>query len=231
MPATTSPPAESEVKLFLQSFRTRGELGRLLAMAGGAGARMAVIENALDNIPEQRRLSISRLEFDTLGHFAAAGFAPVAFDLRDYFGRATELGPALSGFQVIYACGGNTYVLRRAMQLAGFDEVLPGLLRDDIVYAGYSAGSCVAGDDLSVLDEVDDANAQGIGHPPGERIDRGLGLVPYTVIPHYRSDHPESEMVERCVERAQREGIPCRCLRDGEALVVDGAHEEVVGAA
>jgi dipeptidase E len=218
------------VKLFLQSFRTTGELGRLLAMAGGAGARMAMIENALDNIPDADRLAYSRTEFDHLAHFAAAGFAPEQLDLRDYFGCGAELEQALSRYRVIYACGGNTFVLRRAMHLAGFDQVLPGLLERSMVYAGYSAGSCVAGDGLGVLDEVDDANAQGIGHLPGERIDRGLCLVPYTVIPHYRSAHPESELVERCVERAEREGLPYRCLRDGEALVVDGAHEEVIGA-
>jgi dipeptidase E len=229
MPGTTSPPAGFEVKLFLQSYRTTGELGRLLAMAGGPGARMAVLENALDNIGEDDRLAYSRTAFDILGHFSAAGFEPEPLDLRDYFGRTAELARTLAGFEAIYAGGGNAFVLRRAMELSGFDAVLPALLERGIVYGGYSAGACVAGDDLEVLEGVDDPQAVGIGHPPGPPVYRGLGLVPFAVLPHFRSDHAESEQVEHCVERARREGLPHRCLRDGETIVVEGARLEIIG--
>ena len=41
--------------------------------------------------------------------------------------------------------------------------------------------------------------------------------------------HPESVAVRNEVEFYERNGMPFRTLRDGEALVVDGMRSEVVG--
>jgi dipeptidase E len=58
----------------------------------------------------------------------------------------------------------------------------------------------------------------------------GLGLIPYPVAVHFKSDHPESELVDREVAFYQANRIPYRTLLDGEALVIDGQTERIVGS-
>ncbi len=216
------------MKLFLSSYRTDDHLDRLLAMAGGNGSRMAIIANAVDDRPEASRWDYYRNVMDPVAYFSDYGFDPAMVDLRMYFGRSDALADVLGRQGVIYVTGGNCFVLRRAMQLSGFDTILPGLLAAEIVYAGWSAGSCVIGTTLRVVEPMDEPNALGIGHPPGEPIYEGLGLVPYGIIPHYRSDHAESAMAEDCVALAEREGLSYRTLRDGEVIVIENGREELL---
>ncbi len=47
---------------------------------------------------------------------------------------------------------------------------------------------------------------------------------PYAIVPHYRSpDHPESAACDQVAARYAAAGIPHRTLRDGQALVINGA--------
>lgn len=45
-------------------------------------------------------------------------------DLRKFFGQKELLRKDLQNIYVFYAIGGNIFVLRKAMQLSGFDELL-----------------------------------------------------------------------------------------------------------
>ncbi|MBV8212660.1 MAG: hypothetical protein JOZ08_05475 [Verrucomicrobia bacterium] len=45
--------------------------------------------------------------------------------------------------------------------------------------------------------------------------------IPYCVAPHYRSNHPESLLIEKSVEYFIEQKIPFVVLRDGEALILD----------
>jgi dipeptidase E len=47
---------------------------------------------------------------------------------------------------------------------------------------------------------------------------------------HFKSDHPESALVDREVAFYQANRIPYRTLRDGEALVIEGQRERIVGS-
>ena len=42
------------------------------------------------------------------------------------------------------------------------------------------------------------------------------------IVPHYRSDHPESAAAEQVVAHLQANGIAHVTLRDGEVIVVNG---------
>ena len=217
------------MKLFLASYWAGNRLDRLLAMSGGPGARMAIIANAVDAIPDADRWAYYRTVMDPIEHFGAAGFDPAVVDLRMYFGRPEPLRDVLRRHRVILVSGGNCFVLRRAMRLSGLDAMLPELLAEGLVYAGWSAGACVAGSDLRVIEPMDDPQTRGIGHPPGDPIFEGLGLVPYGIVPHYRSDHAEAEKAEESVALAERAGLPYRALRDGETIVVEAGREELLG--
>jgi len=54
--------------------------------------------------------------------------------------------------------------------------------------------------------------------------------VPFAIAVHFRSDHPESASVDREIAFYKEFGTPYRTLRDGEALVIHGDREKVVGS-
>jgi dipeptidase E len=56
----------------------------------------------------------------------------------------------------------------------------------------------------------------------------GLGLLPYMIAPHYRSEHPESSRIDELVRHFIDSHTLFRALRDGEAIVVDGDRERIV---
>ena len=192
----------------------------------GAGRRTAFINNALDMAEKNRRVASASEEIVRL---KSIGLKPVEVDLRKYFGRPDELREALFGFDLIWARGGNTFVLRRAFRASGLDDILKELLaKDAIVYGGYSAGVCVLAPTLRGDELVDDANAIVDGYED-EVIWEGLGIVPYSIAPHYRSDHPESTAIEKTVEYYKANDMPFKALHDGEAIVIDGEKERLVG--
>ena len=48
-------------------------------------------------------------------------------------------------------------------------------------------------------------------------------------MPHYKSDHPESSMIEDAVRYFEDHHITYKALRDGEAILIEGVSESVVG--
>ena len=112
--------------------------------------------------------------------------------------------------------GKNTFVLARAMTQSRLGDALLGPMSDGhLVYGGYSAGSCVVTPDLEGIQLMDDPEV--IPHGYSENVrPQTLHLVPWRIVPHWRSDHPESADAERAVEYLRQSGLDFRTLRDGE---------------
>lgn len=143
-------------------------------------------------------------------------------DLREYFGKQNELEKKLSEFGVIWVRGGNVFVLLRAMRKSGFDIILNHLAKkDNILYGGYSAGICVLAPMLKGIDLVDDPNVCPYEEDTFGDIYKGLGIIEYSIVPHYRSDHPESEKMEEVVGYMREHNIPFKILRDGEVILIE----------
>jgi len=214
------------MRLFLSSYRIGNRPDELLRLLHG-GRRTAVISNAIDlGLSEPERLQASIVE--EAARLASIGLHPEPFELREYFGDAAALREALISFDLVWVRGGNTFVLRRAMRLSGFDEIIAELLdRDELVYGGYSAGVCVLAPTLEGLETCDEPDPVPPGYPQ-EVIWEGLGVLPYAVVPHYRSDHPESAMMDDTVAYYTDHHIPFLALRDGEAIVVDEGGTRIV---
>jgi dipeptidase E len=215
------------MKFYLSSYMIGDHADRLLAMVAEP-RRMIIVTNALDAIPLEAQLRYARETFDPVRYFADAGFDPTLIDLRRYFGRKGELRDVLLRQNVIWALGGNSFVLRRAMRASGFDEVLPALLEAGVVYAGWSAGACVAGDSLRAVATMDAPGVLAPGYADAAPIWEGLGLVPFGIIPHWESEHPEAEAAARAVAQAKRSGTSFRALRDGDVLVCDNGPVELL---
>jgi hypothetical protein len=79
------------------------------------------------------------------------------------------------------------------------------------------------------LELTHDLNDVPSGYDP-DIVWEGLGFVPFALALHYKSDHPESESVDREIAFYEASGIPYRTLPDGEVLIVDGHGEEIAGS-
>jgi dipeptidase E len=214
----------SSMRLYLSSLGLGDRPDQLLAMAQGRG-RAAIIPNALDLLPEAAWFWTRK----QTANLTKLGFSVVELDLRAHFGKPDQLAAFLLDIDMIWVNGGNAFVLRRAMKQCGFDALIRHRLEaDDMVYAGFSAGSAVCGPTLRGIDQVDDPVQTPTAYDP-DIVWEGLGLVPFSIASHYKSDHPESPLTDEAVAFFEAHALPYRALRDGQALVVDGDRQEIVG--
>jgi dipeptidase E len=206
------------MKLYLSSYHIGDEPQKLVDLVGN-NKKAAVIPNALDFSTDiDRRKASMQREIDDLKKL---GLEPEEVDLRKYFGKPDELSKKLSDYGMIWVRGGNVFTLRRAYKQSGMDDWLKGQKDNkELVYAGYSAGVCVLSDTLKGLEIVDDPNIIIEGYPK-ETIWEGLGIIDFAFVPHYQSNHQESEAVNKTVEYYVKNGIEYKALHDGEAIVIN----------
>ena len=152
----------------------------------------------------------------------AIGLDVELFDLRNYFDRQDQLETDIRKHGVIWVSGGNVFVLRQAMRLSGLDIVLQNLAHENnnILYGGYSAGICVLGPSLKGLELVDSTTHYPYDDKP-EVIWEGLGILDYSIVPHFDSEHPESSAVTKVVELYEKENTPHKKIKDGEVIVIE----------
>jgi dipeptidase E len=215
------------MRLYLSSYRLGSRAGELIRLV--RGPRAGVIANADDFKESEERARGAERELEDL---ADLGLQPEEIDLRDHFDTPTdELRQRLASLDLIWVRGGNSFILRRAFRQSGADELIAELLGDDaLAYAGYSAGASMLGPSLRGAELVDDPAIVPAGYMR-EIVWDCLGLIPYKVVPHYRSEHPESEAIEQLIPHLVEEQTPFVALRDGEAIVIDDNREEIVGEA
>lgn len=207
------------VRLFLASASVRGPVQALTDLVG-EDARVAIVANALDMEAELERREWLAKEMQAL---AGAGLSPVELDLRDFYADPGTLVESLTDLDMVWATGGNAFVLRSALKSSGLDELLLARLGDDsLAYGGCSAGACVCGPTLRGIELIDDA------HAAGEPIFDGLALVDYSIAPHVGADGEAGEAIAPFVSYLRDNAIPYRALRDGQAIVVRDGHSTTV---
>ncbi len=206
------------MRLYLASVDLGPDAARVLEIVEPS-ARVAVIMNAWDGDPGSRSEEASQL----LAQFARLGLGASELDLRDHFGDVTDvhLRRRLDGIGLVFAHGGNTFVLRRAMRASCFDQVIRELVgADRVAYGGESAGAIVAGPTLRGLELGDDASIVPRGYP---RVVEwtGLGLVDWVPLPHADTDWwaPKARLVRNALVE---QGVAARLLDDDDVVVVRG---------
>ncbi len=212
------------MRLYLSSYGLGNQPGEMMPLIGD-NKRTAIIMNAQDNaLPEARAERLQR-EIENLTRL---GLQPEELDLRNYFGRAEELKAAIADFGYFWVRGGNVFLLRRAYKQSGFDSLLVELLQNDkVAYGGFSAGICVLAPSLKGIELVDPKDDVSEGYEKTVVWD-GLGILGYAIAPHYKSDHPESADIDKCVDYFKENDISHKSLRDGEAIVINGDEEKIV---
>ena len=206
------------MKFYLSSYRLGNETEKLVSMVP-ENKRTAVIFNALDfsSDLERKQGTIDR----EIKDLSEIGLEPEELDLRLYFGDPETLKEKISCFGLIWVIGGNTFLLRRAMNQSRFDLFLiENKKNDKLIYAGYSAGACVLAPTLRGIDLVDDPQLAPEGYE-SNIIWEGLSLINYCIAPHYKSNHDESELIDKTIEYFIENKILFKALRDGEVVVIE----------
>ncbi len=205
------------MRFYLSSIGLGREIDKLKQMLP-KNRLTAYIPNAIDYSSDiSRRNKSNGQDMDDL---RSVGLEPEILDLRDYFGKEDELKSALKNFGVIWVRGGNVFVLRQAMRLSGFDEIIKSLRDTNLLYGGYSAGICVLSPSIRGLELMDDVSQMPYGREI-ETVWEGLGLIDFSVIPHYNSDHPEADSAEPIVQYFEKNGITFRTMRDGDVIIIE----------
>jgi len=204
------------MKLYLSSIRIpnpsslSGLLGKPLT-----NVSVALIPNAKDQYSQRPR---DFLINDSVSSMQQLGLQVDVVDLRSYHDAET-LRQKLADYDLIWAIGGNTYMLRYEMQRSGFDQIIQGLLDGGIVYGGDSAGALVAGPSIAGVESADEpAFAETV-------IKEGMNLVPFVVMPHV--DNPEFADVMPIVRKLHEHMIE---LKDSQAVIFDGDKHWIVDA-
>lgn len=206
------------MKFYLSSYKLGNETEKLKSLV--PNKKIGYIQNARDysnNDPERRKLSR-----DTdVALLNDLGIAVEEIDLRHYFGKQDELKNKINELGAIFICGGNVFILRQAMKLSGLDDILKELKNDEnFLYAGFSAAGCVLSPSLKSYAIVDDSTDT--PYPElKETIWEGLGLIDFAFMPHFESEHPESQDVNKEIEYCKQNNIAYKAIRDGEVLVIE----------
>lgn len=205
------------MKLYLSSYKLGNKTEELKKWITEHGNKICLIPNSRDVFPDGER--------KTAGIHADAqeltdlGFDVTIVSLEDYFYEKEELVERLKEFNAFYVIGGNTFALRQAMYLSGFDEYLKTLENNpNYLYAGYSAGICVLAKDMHGLELCDNPNINPYGI---DTMWNGLGYFDYLFLPHYKSEHKETKMIDDCVEYCDKHNIKYKTLHDGDVIIAE----------
>jgi dipeptidase E len=208
------------MKFYLSSFKIGNEESKLIEMTKNGNKKVAYIHNALDFATDlERRKNSDAADISDLERL---GFIVDILDLKEYFNNSEELEEKLKHYDILWVRGGNTFVLAQAMRLSGFDEIVKKYFRNnkDIVYGGYSAGICILGPTLRGIHLADDPYQKPYGEEY-ETIWDGLSILDYSIAPHYKSDHKESEDIDKTIEYMIDNKILFKALRDGEVIILE----------
>lgn len=207
------------MKFYLSSYKFGNETEKLRTMLP-AGSRIGHINNSRDwtSADPAIRERYQREEMEQLNQL---GFVVETLDLKNYFGKEVELREKLTQLNGVWVSGGNTFVLRQAMKLSGFDVIFNELRnRRPFLFGGYSAGVCVLCDSLKYIQNVDDPNDFPYAGSK-EIIWEGLNVFQYGILPHYDSDHFESEAIGKEVQVCIDNKWLFKAMRDGEVIIID----------
>lgn len=205
------------MKLYLSSYKLGDKAEELKKWIAEHNNKICLIPNSRDIYPDGERKTIG-IQADAK-ELENLGFNVTIISLKDYFNNKEELLKKLEEFNAFYVIGGNTFALRQAMYLSGFDKYLKTLENNpNYLYAGYSSGICVLAKDMHGLEICDNPNINPYGI---DTIWEGLGYFNYIFLPHYKSNHKETKLIDEAVEYCNKNHIKYKTLHDGDVIIED----------
>lgn len=211
------------MKLYLSSYKLGNNKEELKRWIEEHGNKIVLIPNSRDVYEESERKSIGiNKDIEELKNL---GFEVTTVSLKEYFGQYDRLKKDLEQYSAFFAIGGNSFALRKAMQLSGFDRFLKEISSNsDYLYGGYSAGICVLAPNLHGLEIVDEPCNP---YNKDEILYDGINLLDYLPTPHYKSEHPESKLMDDVIEYCKKNNVKYKTLRDGEVIIENIGREQM----
>ena len=145
----------------------------------------------------------------------ALGISDVSiFNLKEaYFKNSRE-------YDLIYVCGGNTFAILDRMRKTNIDTFIVDSIKNNrSVYLGVSAGSIIAGPDITIAGW----GSEGDKNDVGLKDLQGLGLTSVAIFPHFKK-HLQSEVNEF----RNKVNYPVIELTDNEAVLVENSEYRIV---
>lgn len=224
------------MRLFLAS-QDLGDYSHILQQLVGEKRQALVISNARDYYKDEEK--ISKVTEKTLSNLESIGIKAERLDLKPYFNKQSELADLIEQKQpgLIFSIGGNVVCLATALHASGLDQIIKqGLANNQFVYGGYSAGSMITANDLTLYQLVPKPGETSPPHRVAEITYEiydmppylhGLGIVPQYIVPHMnRADHIDA-MQER-LEKIRQAGAEPLCLNDPDVFVIDGESNQLL---
>jgi len=214
------------MKLYLSSQKLGNHPELLLKLIDDNNKQVAVVGNALDDMPIKYRNNRIEKEFDMM---KSIGLIPEELDLRKYFGKSKKLKKYIKTKSLIWIRGGNTFILSRSFQLSGFNKIFSKFVKENqIAFGGYSAALLIACKDLYGVEIVDDINSIPKNYPKKAQKFLSLNLLNFYLIPHFDSKEYWAFNVKNHIEYLTKNGKEVITLCDGEVYYCDGDKGRVV---
>lgn len=202
------------IKLFLTSTEILPHQYEYLEkLAGKPLSEMScgLIENAADPYNDDSEDSFKLINRNAM---ADTKLKITLVDLRSYTGNFSE-------FDMIWLGGGNTFYLRWLIEEKNFKNKIINFAYSGKIYAGGSAGAIIAGPDIEDADTVDDPNAAPY------RIDNGLHITKYVVLPHVNNPDCAEEIGESA-KRTLAKNLDLIELEDGMIFIQQDEHFDIL---
>lgn len=172
------------IKLFLTSTEILPDQHRYLEKFAGkplTELTCGLIENAADSYDDRYEED----SFVNVSHHAlnATGMNISTIDLRTYEGDLSE-------YEVLWISGGNTFYLRWLIEEKDFKDKIVSFVESGKVYVWSNAGAIITGPSIQDADTIDDPNYAPV------RIDEGLKITKYVVLPHVNNPDCKNEIAE-----------------------------------
>jgi dipeptidase E len=129
-------------------------------------------------------------------------------------------GEELKDVDVIYVCGGNTFIYLDRIRKTGLDKKIKEFVKKGGVYFGVSAGSYVT---CPTIDAATWKHAD--RNTIGLKDLRGLNLVPFLVTAHFEKKY--HSVIEKA---ATKTDYPIIALTDRQAVLVKGRSIKIIGS-
>lgn len=195
-------------KLFLASFASVSlDLIKDLLPKPASELKVAFIKTAADPYEDQSFVEADRNKLIEMGFYVKD------VDLKNK--TLTELKDDFKNIDLILMAGGNTFYLLDQIRKSGFDQLLPRLLNNGLIYIGSSAGSIVCCPTIESARKFDDPN-----EASNLKNYEGLNFFNQAIIPHAQKQK-YAERIKQTIREMTQNDLEVMTLTDDEAVLIN----------
>jgi dipeptidase E len=134
-----------------------------------------------------------------------------------------ELSKALTGIDIVYISGGNTFYLLEQLRTTGFDTLVIDFINNGGMYAGASAGAIIVGPDIEIARDFDD-----LDHAFNLPNTEGFRLIDFIPFPHYDMKG-RTEIIDALITDYS-EKYKVTPFTDDQAILINGDEAKLISS-